>query len=373
MHPTLRKAAILVASLDTTSADALLDEMEPEEAARVRRAVLELGDIDPTEQQQIMSDFLCRQPRVARVDAPAVELDPSLAAKLGSLRAADETASRGRAAAATFAFLQPLETAELARILVREHPQTIAIVMSHLPPARAADVLRRLPPSLQSETLMRVARLGRLSPDVVQDLEQALRAVLEDRPELEPVASHGVAAIGAILQAASGAERQTLLADLSRQDPALAQHFGHRFPSSVAPAVETREQVPGTPAIDRGPRSGDRPVPAEASAPLVRPPALLFADLEQLEDAALAQVLHQSSPATAILALAGASPQFVERILGQLPAREATQLQRKMQQLGPLRLDDIERAQLRLADVAQQLMAQGTIMPPPVARFAVAA
>jgi flagellar motor switch protein FliG len=372
MQPTLRKAAILVASLDTTSADALLEEMEPEEAARVRRAVLELGDVDPAEQQQIMNDFLRRPPHGAPADASAVELDPSLAARLRAPRAEAE-APHGAAPAASFAFLQPLETAELARVLVREHPQTIAIVISHLPPARAADVLRRLPASRQSETLMRVARLGRLAPDVVQDIEQALRAVLEDQPALEPVAPRGVAAIAAILQAASGTERQTLLADLSRQDPALAQHFGHRFPSPLTPDAEARDAVPVIPANDALPRPVDRPGTADPSAPTVRPPALLFADLEQLEDAALAHVLHHSSPATAILALAGASPPFVTRILGQLPAREATQLQRKMQQLGPLRLDDIERAQLRLADVAQQLIAQGTITSPPVARFAVAA
>jgi flagellar motor switch protein FliG len=44
-----------------------------------------------------------------------------------------------------------------------------------------------------------------------------------------------------------------------------------------------------------------------------------------------------------------------------------------MQQLGPLRLDDIERAQLRLAEIAQRLIEEGKIALPPVARFAVAA
>ena len=61
------------------------------------------------------------------------------------------------------------------------------------------------------------------------------------------------------------------------------------------------------------------------------------------------------------------------RILQQLPAREAGQLERKMQQLGPLRLDDVERAQLRLAEVAQRLIDEGRIALPQVERFAVAA
>jgi flagellar motor switch protein FliG len=74
-----------------------------------------------------------------------------------------------------------------------------------------------------------------------------------------------------------------------------------------------------------------------------------------------------------MLALAGASHDFVTRILKQLPPRDAEQLQLKMQQLGPIRLDDIERAQLRLAEVAQRLFEEGTIHCPHVERFAVAA
>lgn len=376
MQPTLRKAAILVASLDTRSADALLDEIEPEEAARVRRAVLELGEVDPVEQQQIMNDFLRRQPRAAQVDQAGVELDPSLAARLATPDAADAADPPNRsdgAPAGSFAFLQPLDPADLARVLAGEHPQTIAIVVSHLPPPRAADLLRRLPAALPADTLRRIARLGSLPPEVVQDVEQALRAVLADRPEREPVAPHGVATIGAILQATSGVEREGLLADLSRQDPALAQRFGHGRPLAAVGDADGQDPAAGPRAVDTPPPPDARPAPTDTPTAKGRPPALVFADLEQSEDAALAQVLHHAHPDTAILALAGASPQFVARILGQLSPREAAQLRRKMQQLSPLRLDDIERAQLQLADVAQHLIAQGMITPPTAARFAVAA
>jgi flagellar motor switch protein FliG len=84
-------------------------------------------------------------------------------------------------------------------------------------------------------------------------------------------------------------------------------------------------------------------------------------------------VLHVSSPHTALLALAGASHDFVQRILQQLPVQEAGVLRRRMQQLGPIRLDDVEFAQLRLADVAQRLLENGEITMPSIERFAVAA
>jgi flagellar motor switch protein FliG len=87
----------------------------------------------------------------------------------------------------------------------------------------------------------------------------------------------------------------------------------------------------------------------------------------------LVQVLRASSPNTTLLALTGASHAFIRRILRQLPAREATQLQLKMQQIGPLRLDDVEQAQWRLAESAQRLIDEGKITSPANRRFAVAA
>jgi hypothetical protein len=101
-NPALRKAAILVASLDTPAADALLDGMDPEQAARVRRAVLELDDVDPAEQQRIMSDFLRGPSHRATADEPDVILDPALADKLrAGADAAGAIADRPTAQAST--------------------------------------------------------------------------------------------------------------------------------------------------------------------------------------------------------------------------------------------------------------------------------
>jgi flagellar motor switch protein FliG len=380
---TLRKAAILIASLDTHSADALLDEMAPEEAARVRNAVMELGDVDPQEQQQIMRDFVGHHPHVALPDEPAVELDPSLVEKLQARAARVEpdpplpcAENRGT----PFSFLDHIDAADLAQVLIREHPQTTAIVISHLPPARAADVLRRLPNSLQSEALIRIARLKTLATDVVRDIEHEMQALLRNRRQLEPVVPHGLAAIQAILLASSVSERQELLAELVRHDQTLARHFGDALPTTTPPTSADSapgETLPPTPVLpaacgDRR-KSTDRLRAAEEGGNAVRWRILTFADLERLEDAALAQVLHLSSPNTALLALAGASHDFVMRILRQLPSREAGQLERKMRQLGPLRLDDVERAQLRLVEMAQRLIDEGRIALPQVERFAVAA
>jgi flagellar motor switch protein FliG len=228
--------------------------------------------------------------------------------------------------------------------------------------------------------LIRIARLEIPSRDVVSDVETEMQALLRNRHHVDPVAAQGVATIRAILEATSAAERQTLMAELSRQDTTLARHFGEATPvAETRPSTETptRDPVPtnskasGT-QFDLWSMAEQGSV-VDESADTFRSRMLTFSDLEKLEDAALAQVLHVSSPHTALLALAGASHDFVQRILRQLPVREAGLLRRKMQQLGPIRLDDVECAQRRLADVAQRLIENEVITMPPIERFAVAA
>lgn len=380
-HNTLRKAAILVSSLDTHAADVLLDEMPAEDAARVRNAILELGDIDPREQQQIMQEFVRHNPQRAAAHRSGVELDPSLLAKIQAPSAPASTAETASPSSVPpFAFLTQIDAEELARVLVREHPQTAAIVISHLSPSRAADVLRRFPAGLQSVTLIRIARLESLPPDVIRDIEHEMQSWFATRRQRqEPVQEQGVATIRAILDAASATERQQLLAELARQDKSLAQHFGTA--TDTAPAASSLEPGPSWPVSPEAHTTGseydvwsslEQPIASREEPESQRRP-LEFTDLEKLDDAALAQILRVSSPQTALLALAGASHDFVQRIRRQLSPREAAMFERRLQQLGPIRLDDIERAQLRLADIAQQLVAAGEIALPPLERFAVAA
>jgi flagellar motor switch protein FliG len=95
--------------------------------------------------------------------------------------------------------------------------------------------------------------------------------------------------------------------------------------------------------------------------------------LERLDDQALATLMQSADPEVTILALAGASEPFVERILGQFRGRESRLLRRQMEQLSPLRLSDVAHAQQRLVQHASQLASDGVIEIPKVKRFAVAA
>ena len=99
--------------------------------------------------------------------------------------------------------------------------------------------------------------------------------------------------------------------------------------------------------------------PHERLTPLVETPstpAFTYEQLSDLDDSALSAVLCQANPEVTLLALAGSHESFVDRILSQLSKRDAKQLRRKIDHLGPLRLRDIETAQHQLAQIAERLI-----------------
>ena len=71
----VRKAAILVASLDPAAADALLDRLDPARANLVRQAVMVLDEIETGERQRVLDEFRRIGPMVPDKSPPGIELD----------------------------------------------------------------------------------------------------------------------------------------------------------------------------------------------------------------------------------------------------------------------------------------------------------
>src|SRR5688572_28304516 len=128
----IRQAAILVSALDRALADALLDQLAPDDAERVRRAVVALPDVDPDEQREALEAFF-RAGRPTPFDG-GVELDPALASRIAAstvmVRNSDELPASPELP--PFGFLAEVEAESLATALRHEQPQLIAVVASHL-------------------------------------------------------------------------------------------------------------------------------------------------------------------------------------------------------------------------------------------------
>src|SRR5688572_25764505 len=94
----LKKAAILLASLDDETADELVAQMEPEQAARVRRQMMSLGEIDPDVQRKVVAEFRRRDAPPRDPYPSGIELDSGLAERIAR---AESSPLYGHAPAAT--------------------------------------------------------------------------------------------------------------------------------------------------------------------------------------------------------------------------------------------------------------------------------
>ncbi len=391
-RPALRKAAILISSLDSASADKLLDQMDSEQAARIRSAILQLETIGDDEQEQVIREFLGVGHLVPK-QAGGIELDESLARQLQSAKkqAPGQTAPAAGSQVADkeappFRFLHEAATDTLIQFLQREHPQTVAVVVSHLPPAQAADVITSLAPALQAQVIKRVALLEETDPDIIREIEQTIQTLFHAQVQTFSKRSSGFKAVQAILATTDSIDRRDIMRNLTTYDPDLARHFD--APEQVTlslPAEPTVAKSPPESSASGPQRTGSqatetwpaKPPHARSDRPLsaatdsARHPAAAtrnaatFDDLQKLTDRDWAQLMQAAGAELTLLALTGADGRLVDRLLNSLPPGESQVLRRRMERLGPLRLQDIEAAQQQMVEIARQLTEQGVIRTTP--------
>jgi flagellar motor switch protein FliG len=318
----IRKAAVLLASLDATAADALLERLGPQQATLVRQAMLDVGEIDAHERWRVIEEFRRIGPLLPAASPPGIELDRLQPRQLE--RPAESRPTEDHAAAATvwpapaesgmapFDFLRETGDKSLAQLLDGERAPTVALVLAHLPPERAGDLLAILPPALQSDVLRRLVDLENTDSETVREVEQALEARLVQQFAVERRREAGPAAARRILAFCEPETRGQILDTLAAEDQELAAQLGRR------------------PPID-------------------------FDELVKLDDDALRSVLGAAQPGVLIAALLGAPPLLLKRILQCLGPRKAKKLEARLAHPDPIRLSDVEEARRRIAALAQQL------------------
>jgi flagellar motor switch protein FliG len=352
-EPSIRKAAVLIASLDDDTADLLLGQMPEQTAEDVRREVLGLGQLDPEEQQRVIDEFFRIGPLMPEQEPPGLELDDAmlncLAQKIDeyvptiSLPAQERvnrhielpvhgrslqldvgnrlTIDDSQSNTPPFSFLHEAETEALVPLLEREHPQAIALVLAHLPAERAGHVLARLPANMQTDVIRRLVDLEETDPNVIRDVERAVESSL-NRRQLPRRRVAGMEAVSAILNASDNSARRQILNNL-------AVH--------------------------------NRPLAHKLTPPAAPPRRFSFAEICEFPWEALERVIRAADRRCVVLALAGAEAEIVQDILEQLRVDEARWLSHRLSHLGPLRLSDIDRAQDDLAELAGQLYADGRL------------
>ncbi len=219
--------------------------------------------------------------------------------------------------AVPFGFLKKLGADNLLTFIVEEHPQTIALVMSHLPPNISAEVLAGLPFNKQAEVVRRIANMEQTSPEVVQDVEKGLERRMTSSFSQQLEKAGGVPMVAQILNVTDRMTNKGILENLEEDD------------------VELVDEI--------------------------RRLMFVFDDLLKLDNKAIQALLKEVDNKQWAVALKGASEEIREKVLGNLSQRAADMLREEMEYLGPVKVSDVESNQAQVVDAVRRLEDAGEI------------
>ncbi len=314
----LRKAAVLLASLPEEEAAALMTKLSPKQVEYVSIEIAKLGHISGDEQGVAIREFAEVNPNAFGVSSGGIDLAKSLVEKaLGKNAAGTLENVRQQIEAMPFAFLQKIDATHLLTFVLDEHPQTIALILSHLAPQKSAQVIGGLPADRQLSVIRRIARMGQTSPEIVHEVERGLEHRMSSISSQSFEAAGGVESVAEILNVTDRAIERSLLESLAQEDPDLVEEIRRRM--------------------------------------------FVFDDIGKFAMKDVQTVLKNVENSQWAMALKTASEELKQKILGNMSTRAAEMLKEEMDYLGPVKRSAVEAMQQQIVDIVRRLEDGGEI------------
>lgn len=322
-----RKAAILLTSVGDEVSANLLRQLSEEQVHDVTREISLLNVVPDQERTAVLREFLKIAERPAAFQPGGIEYATSVLMSAFGPETGKRMVERLLKSIGndtpSIDSLRRADPQHLAKVLHREHPQTIALILCHLGTLNAARLLSALPEKLRSQVARRMAALDQISPEVTNDLAKIICAKLRILGESSLESCGGVRAVAELLNRVDSDTSDVILEEIGSEDPGLAQ---------------TIQQL-----------------------------MFVFEDLMNISQDALRKLLARVDKKVLTLALKGTTPQVKKHFMGLMSSRAAEMLTEDMAALGPVRIREVQEAQQAMIATARQLQEVGEISLAPAA------
>lgn len=316
----LRKAAILMVSLGQDVAAEVLKHLNPEEVEEIMREVASLRDVEPQACNRVVEEFYNLALARSYVEQGGLEYARRLLERSLNKEEANRVMEQieHQVHQQPFSFVQRAETENLLTFIQDEHPQTIALILAHLPSAKASEILSGLPAAKQTEVVTRIANMEQTSPEVIKEVERGLERRLSGIVSERFAKVGGIEAVAEMLNLTDRATEKGILEALEAEDPDLVEQ--------------------------------------------IRRLMFVFEDLLLVNDKGIQAVLKEVDNDELALALKTASDELKEKIFSNMSERAAQLIKEDMEYMGPVRVSDVEAAQQRIVDVVRRLEDAGEVI-----------
>ena len=316
----IQKAAILMISLGTENSAQVIKHLSESEIEQLTLEMANVRRISSEHRDQVVEEFhqLC----VANnyIAQGGIEYAKEVLERALGEQRAFEIINRLSSSLKMrpFDLLRRTDPKQLTSFIQGEHPQTIALIMTHLQPDKAAIVLSSLPKERQAEVTKRIALMGRTSPEVLKEIEKVLERKISNLAPTDYTASGGIQSVVDVLNRSEAVTLKGVMDTLEMTDPDLAEQIKRQM--------------------------------------------FVFEDIVLLDDRGVQLVLREVDTKDLALALKGTNPEVVAKIQSNMSARAGQILSEDMEFMGPVRLRDVEEAQQRIVKVIRRLEESGAVV-----------
>ena len=316
-----QKAAILCMVLGSESASMITQKLAQEEVEQISFEIARMDRVSSEATDAVLSEWLEVMFAADSIAAGGVEFAREVLERAFGAQKSTSIMKRIQTQISETAGLHRLRNADpqqLGNMLRGEHPQTVALILAHLEAHHTATVLKELDPTFGAEVVLRIARMEKVSPDMLVLIERSILTETDLGPAQSLTTSGGPAVVAEVLNLVTPSLEKAIMRGVEEKDPSLCEQ--------------------------------------------IRNLMFVFEDVVSLDERSLQRLLREIDVKELALALKAASNEVRNKLMGAMSQRASAALKEQMEVLGPARKRDIEAAQTAIVAMIRKLEDAGEIV-----------
>ncbi|MDA8654820.1 flagellar motor switch protein FliG [Alphaproteobacteria bacterium] len=315
-----QKSAILMMLLGEDEASEILKNLTPKEVQHLGAAMYSVQGLSQDAVNAVLDEFLSTMKEQTSLGLGAGNYIRNVLTKALGDDKAQSVLSRITPSSSDrpIEILDWMDARSISELIVDEHPQIIALVISYLESDLGADVLMLLPEDAQPEVIERIATLQTVQPEALRELEEVMQRKFKSNTSLRASQVGGVKAAGNIMNYTQQNMEARIMKVIGKNDKDLMQAIMESM--------------------------------------------FVFENLIMSDEKSLQVLLRSVNTEDLVLALKGADDQLREKLFSCMSSRAAANIMDEMDALGPVRLTEVQEAQKAIINVARRLSDEGTIV-----------
>ncbi|ARR00036.1 MULTISPECIES: flagellar motor switch protein FliG [Campylobacter] len=311
------KVAILLIQLGEDITTLLFSHMEIDVITEISKYIATAKTIDKSVAAAVLEEFYAVSQSNQYLRSGGIEyakeilfrtFGPEIAQKImDKLQKSMETTK-------SFGYLGQVRPQQLADFIVKEHPQTIALIVAHMDATSAAETLVYFPDDIRSEVIIRMANLGDISPSVVKRVSTVLESKLESLTSYK-VEVGGPRAVAEVLNRLGQKASKSTIDIIEKNDPSLAT--------------------------------------------MIKELMFTFEDINSLDNNAIREIIKVVDKKVLMVGLKGSGEELKRKFLSNMSQRASEAFVEEMQFLGAVRVKEVEDAQRKVVELVQKLAEDG--------------